>query len=203
MAVEPRSISSMNESREPWDGMVVVGRIARAHGNRGQVIVNVETDFPVRRFQPGRVVYLNADGGPRPYRIAAVRFHAGRPVLTLSGVETMSQAEALAGQELRVLEVTLPLLPAGTYYQHDLVGCEVKMTTGTVVGTVVAVRGSAGANRLIVRPAGRDGTDGGSGGDGDEIEMPLAEPICVGIEPRRKMVIVDPPDGLLELNRRS
>ena len=74
---------------------------------------------------------------------------------------------------------------------------------GTVVGTVVAVRGSAGANRLIVRPASRDGTGGGLGGDADEIEMPLADPICVQIEPKRKMVIVDPPDGLLELNRRS
>ena len=193
----------MNESRESWDDMVVVGHIARAHGNRAQVIVNVETDFPARRFQPGRVVYRNADRGPQPYRITAVRFHAGRPVLTLDGVETMSQAEALAGQELRVPEATLPPLPAGTYYQHDLVGCEVTTTTGTVVGTVVAVRGSVGANRLIVRPAGRDGTDGGIGGDGDEIEMPLAEPICVRIEPKRKMVIVDPPDGLLELNRRS
>ena len=193
----------MNESRESWDDMVVVGHIARAHGNRAQVIVNVETDFPERRFQPGRVVYRNADRGPQPCRIAAVRFHVGRPVLTLDGVETMSQAEALAGQELRVPEATLPPLPAGTYYQHDLVGCEVTTTTGTVVGTVVAVRGSAGANRLIVRPAGRDGTDGGIGGDGDEIEMPLAEPICVRIEPKRKMVIVDPPDGLLELNYRS
>ena len=193
----------MNESRESWDDMVVVGHIARAHGNRAQVIVNVETDFPARRFQPGRVVYRNADRGPQPYRITAVRFYAGRPVLTLDGVETMSQAEALAGQELRVPEATLPPLPAGTYYQHDLVGCEVTTTTGTVVGTVVAVRGSVGANRLIVRPAGRDGTDGGIGGDGDEIEMPLAEPICVRIEPKRKMVIVDPPDGLLELNRRS
>ena len=193
----------MNESREPWDDMVVVGRIARAHGNRGQVIVNVETDFPARRFQPGRVVYLNADGGPQPCRIAGVRFHTGRPVLTLDGVETMSQAEALAGQELRVPEATLPPLPAGTYYQHDLVGCEVTTTKGMVVGTVVAVRGSADANRLILRPVGRAGTDGGPGGDGDEIEMPLAEPICVRIELRRKMVIVDPPDGLLELNRRS
>ena len=193
----------MNESREQWDDMVVVGRIARAHGNRGQVIVNVETDFPARRFQPDRVVYLNADGGPQPCRIAASRFHAGRPVLTLEGVETMSQAEALSGYELRVPEATLPPLPVGTFYQHDLVGCEVTTTTGAVVGTVVAVRGSAGANRLIVRPAGRDGTDGGPGGGGDEIEMPLAEPICVRIEPRRKMVIVDPPDGLLELNRRS
>ena len=199
----PRSISSMSESCEPWDDMIVVGRIARAHGNRGQVIVNVETDFPERRFQSGRVVYLNADDGPQACRIAAVRFHAGRPVLTLDGVETMSQAETLAEHELRVPAATLLPLPAGTYYQHDLVGCEVTTTTGTVVGTVVAVRGSAGANRLIVRPAGRDGTGGGLGGDADEIEMPLADPICVQIEPKRKMVIVDPPDGLLELNRRS
>ena len=203
MVVEPPSILWMTENPEAWEAMVVVGRIARAHGNRGQVVVNLETDFPEDRFQAGRLVYVNSDGRPRPCRIAGVRFQAGRPVLALDGVETMSQAEALAQQELRVPEATLALLPEGTYYQHDLLGCEVTTTTGTVVGTVVGVRGTVGVNRLVVRPVERREKNDGFGRDDDEIEVPLAEAICVSVDPARRVIVIDPPDGLLELNRRS
>ena len=202
MVGERRSISSMSEHDEPWDTMVVVGRIARAHGNRGDVIVNLETDFPERRFQVGQTLYLNVDHGAHPYRIEAVRFQAGRPVVALGGVATISQAEALADQELRVPEATSPALPVGTYYQRDLVGCRVTTTAGAFIGTVVDVRGQAGVNRLVVEPVGRDRTDRGVGND-DEIEVPLAEPICVSVEPARGAIVIDPPDGLLELNRRS
>ena len=62
-----------------------------------------------------------------------------------------------------------------------------------LVGTVVAVQGVAGASRLIVRAADTD----------DEIDIPLAEPICVRVEPDLKRVVIDPPSGLLELNRRD
>ena len=203
MVVEPPSILWMTENPEAWEAMVVVGRIARAHGNRGQVVVNLETDFPEDRFQAGRIVYVNNDGRPQPCRIAGVRFQAGRPVLVLDGVETMSQAEALAQQELRVPEATLAPLPAGTYYQHDLLGCEVATTTGTFVGTVVGVRGTVGVNRLVVRPVERREKDDRFGRDDDEIEVPLAEPICVRVDPARRVIVIDPPDGLLELNRRS
>ena len=192
----------MNETDESWETMVVVGLIARAHGNRGHVIINLETDFPELRFQVGRIVYLNRGGRPRPCRISAVRFQAGRPVVALDGIETMSQAKALAQQELRVPESSLFSLPAGTYYQHELVGCEVMTTTGSVVGTVVEVRGGTGIKRLIVAPAARSGRNGLKGED-DAIEVPLVDPICVRIEPARRAIVIDPPDGLLELNRRG
>ena len=178
--------------REPWDKMVAVGRVARAHGMRGEVIVNLETDFPKRRFQCGAVVYANIDGDVQACRIRAVRFHAGRPLVALDGVETMSQAKALASLELRVPEQTLTPLPSGTYYQHDLMGCQVTTVGGAVVGTVTAVQGALGATRLLVRPPNQC----------DEIEVPLAEPICVDVDPEHKTIVVDPPDGLLDLNRR-
>ena len=105
----------------------------------------------------------------------------------------MSQAEALASLELRVPEQTLAPLPSGTYYQHDLMGCEVTTVGGAVVGTVTAVQGALGATRLLVR----------SPNQADEIEVPLAEPICVQVDPEHKTIVVDPPDGLLDLNRRQ
>ena len=75
------------------DDLVLVGRVARAHGNRGQVIVNPETDFPDERFRPGDVLLVGPDRTAR--RIREARFHQGRPIVALDGVETMNDAEAL------------------------------------------------------------------------------------------------------------
>ena len=188
----------LNEAELPlWEAMIVVGRVARAHGNRGQVIANVETDFPDLRFRPGNALHVVDGGRLRRLEIAAARFHAGRPVLTLAGIGTMDEAEALAGRELRVPESELPGLPPGSFYHHALAGCTVRTVEGADVGTVTEVAGSAGAHRLLVRRA--DDPDGATG----EIDVPLAESICVEVDPERRVIVVDPPAGLLELNRRQ
>src|SRR5262249_37875381 len=106
--------------------LLLVGRVARAHGNKGQVIVNPETDSPDERFAAGNVLVVEQGGTATPRRIASVRFHQGRPVIALEGIETMNDAEALAGADLKVSASELEPLPAGTYYRHDLVGCEVR-----------------------------------------------------------------------------
>ncbi len=72
-----------------WDEMALVGRIARAHGNRGHVIVDPETDFPDERFRPGSVVHIRRDDGIEPLTIANVRFHRGRPIIGLAGMDTI------------------------------------------------------------------------------------------------------------------
>ena len=86
--------------------MVLVGRIARTHGHRGQVIVDPATDFPDERFAAGAVLHTMRDGRLGTVTIAAMRMHQGRPVLTLERVDTMDAAETLAGVELRVPEST-------------------------------------------------------------------------------------------------
>ena len=188
----------LNEAELPlWDAMIVVGRIARAHGNRGQGIANVETDFPDLRFRAGNALHVVDGDRLRRLEIAAARFHAGRPVLTLAGIATMDEAEALAGRELRVPESELPGLPAGSFYHHALAGCTVRTVEGADIGTVTEVAGSAGAHRLLVRLAGDP--DGETG----EIDVPLAESICVEVDPERRVIVVDPPEGLLDLNRRQ
>lgn len=170
------------------DDLLLVGRVARAHGNRGQVIVNLETDFAEDRFTPGRVLLVGAGSEVQARRIRDVRFHQGRPILTLDGVETMNDAEALAGAELRVEAASLAPLPAGTFYHHDLVGCEVTETRGRVLGRVASVEGPMERSWLVV--------DGGRG----EILIPLTAEICVRVDPRAQQIVVDPPEGLIELN---
>jgi 16S rRNA processing protein RimM len=175
-----------------WDEMALVGRIARAHGIRGQVIVNADTDFPEERFQAGSTLFVQRGGQTEPMTVTSVRFHRERPVIGLQGVDTMSDAEALAGLELRVPRSTLTALPEGTFYRHDLIGCKVETTEGRPVGVVTDVEGTIGGSRLVV--------DGGSAG---EILVPLAAAICTAIDPAAKRIVIDPPDGLIALNARS
>ncbi len=169
------------------DDLIVVGRVARSHGNRGQVIVNPETDFLDERFRPG-VVLLVGSAPPVPRRITAARVHQGRPVIALEGIDTMSDAEALAGAELRLASSELGQLPAGTFRHYELIGCEVRDTSQALLGRVTAVEGPMERSRLIV--------EGARG----EIQVPLIEGICVSIDPAAGRIIVDPPEGLIELN---
>ena len=113
-----------------WDEMVVVGRIARAHGNRGQVIVDSATDFPDERFKVGSVLFVRRRDATDAVRVENVRFHRGRPIIGLAGIDTIDAAEALAGSELRVSADALQPLPPGSFYHHDLVGCAVETSSG-------------------------------------------------------------------------
>ena len=175
-----------------WDDWAVVGRVARAHGIRGQVIVNPETDFVEERFREGAELFLRRGTGPVERRVVtSARVQKGRPVIGLDGVETMNDAELLAGLELRVPLETLEPLPPGMYYRHDLVGCRVETVDGQAVGEVTAVEGDLGASRLVIA------------GERGEVLVPLAEAICVTIDTAARRIVLDPPEGLLEVNRRA
>ena len=171
-----------------WEDMAMVGRIARAHGNRGQVIVDPETDFPEERYKPGSVVFVRRNDAVEPLTITSARFHRGRPIVALAGVDTMNAAEALAGAELRIDVGTLQPLPSGTFYQHDLVGCAVETPDGVAIGTVASVEGAGRGSRLVVH-----------GRNGGEILIPLAEEIC-GVHLGARRIVVQPLDGLFDLN---
>ena len=173
-----------------WADMAVVGRIARAHGIRGQVIVNLHTDFPGERFQPGAELFVERAGRVEPLTITTVRFQGERPVIGLRGIETMNDAEALAGQELRVPVDRLAALPEGVFYRHDLVGCRVATTSGEAIGVVSDVEGTMSGSRLVV-----DGAEG-------EVLIPLVAAICTTIDPAAKRIVIDPPEGLVEANKR-
>jgi 16S rRNA processing protein RimM len=176
-------------SMADWDDMAVVGRIARAHGNRGDVIVDPATDFPEERFKPGSVLHMRRGGGAtESVAVDHVRFHRGRPILGLAGIDTMDAAEALAGVELRIDTEALQPLPPGAFYHHDLIDCVVQTADGGAIGRVTAVEGDAAGSRLVVQSK--------SG----EVLIPLAEGICVSVDVGGKKIVVAPPDGLLDLN---
>lgn len=170
---------------------LLVGRIARAHGNRGQVIVNPETDFPGERFAVGQALRVEQDGRSRERRIASVRFHQGRPIVGFEGIDTMDEAETLAGAELKIASSAVGPLAAGTFYHHELVGCHVQDTGGRTVGRVMRVDGPMERSLLAVN------------GAGGEVLVPLVAHICVKVDPAARVIVIDPPDGLIELNERT
>jgi len=171
--------------------LLLVGRVARAHGNKGQVIVNPDTDFPAERFAEGNVLVVEQAGQQVERRIASVRFQQGRPIIALDGIETMDDAEALAGAELKLPATELGPLPAQTYYRHDLVGCEVKTTDGTIVGKVTGVEGPLERSLLVVAAK------------GGEVMIPMVDAFIVRVDAANREIIVAPPDGLIDLATRT
>jgi 16S rRNA processing protein RimM len=165
--------------------LLLVGRVARAHGIRGHVIVNPETDFMEDRFKVGRTLKVGPAGRTREHEILEVRFQQGRPIVRFDGILTMNDAEALAGSELWLPESSVAPLPDRTFYRHDLVGCEVRDRDGRVLGRVTGVEGSIDRSYLVV----------------DEYMMiPMVDGICVAVDIAGRRVTVDPPEGLLDLN---
>ena len=179
----------MHEGRDVnWDDMVLVGFIARTHGNKGQVICKSETDFPELRFREGAKLFARLDDGPiETLEVTSVRFQQGRPILGIAGFSTISDAERLAGAELRVSEDEQEALPEGTYYHHQLIGCEVVTRSGDELGRVTNVQGDGHATRIVVT------------GRRAEVLIPLAQEIC-DVDVAAKKIVVDPPEGLLEVN---
>ena len=97
-----------------WDEMAVVGRIARAHGIRGQVIVNLETDFPETRFRPGAELFTQRGGVVNAMRLTTVRFHRDRPRDTQALMLPTGQAQGV------IMQAVLSLLPQRGSFQAAL-----------------------------------------------------------------------------------
>ena len=174
------------------DQMITVGRIIRPHGHKGLVVVAPETDYPDERFEVGSELFVRRGDIESKVRILESREYRGRWVVALEGVETMNDAEALRGTNLRVPADELFELEDGTYYVHDLEGCDVVTQAGERVGRVSGVQFGSGAPLLQV-------TDD----NGAEVLVPMVEGICQEIDPAGKRIVINPPPGLLEVNRRK
>lgn len=171
--------------------MVLVGRIARTHGIRGQVIVAPETDFVEERFSAGSTLVTRSPQGEETLVVTSMRIQNGRPVIGFEGFGDINAVERLLGQELRMPAERLATLEANTYYHHDLIGCVVETTGGERVGEVTGVQGGAAGSLLVVN------------GARGEVLVPLALDICVDVDVQAKRIRIQPPEGLLELNEKQ
>ncbi|WP_190130386.1 ribosome maturation factor RimM [Streptomyces mashuensis] len=169
---------------------LVVGRIGRAHGIRGEVTVEVRTDEPELRLGPGAVLATDpADRGP--LTIASGRVHSGRLLLRFTGVDDRNAAEALRNT-LLVADVDPDERPEDPeeFYDHQLIDLDVVLTDGTPVGRITEISHLPSQDLFIVeRP------------DGSEVMIPFVEEIVTGIDLDEQRAVIDPPPGLIDTER--
>jgi 16S rRNA processing protein RimM len=169
------------------DDLISVARIARPQGLRGEVIADLLTDFPERFARLARVYVKRADGRLLLLDLENSRPHKGRVALKFAGCDSISGAEELRDAHVMVLRDQLVKLPEDTYYDFDLIGCEAISAEGQYLGRVEQVQNYGAAPLLVVRDGAR------------ELLIPLVLSICVEISTERKRIVVNPPEGLLDL----
>lgn len=170
---------------------LVVGRVAKAHGVTGEIVVDVRTDDPAGRFAPGETLRGRASrgGSERAYTIESVREHSGRLLVRLDGVRSRDAAEAMRGTLFLVDSDDLPpITETDEFYDHQLEGLRVRTVTGEDVGTINEVLHTAAGELLSVRSA-----------EGREILIPFVSAIVPTVSLADGVVEIDPPDGLLDL----
>ena len=166
---------------------VVVGRIGRPHGVRGEATIEVRTDDPDGRFRPGTVLRTDP-AGRGPLTVTGARWHRDVLLLAFEGFGTREEIETLRDTLLEVPVDELPdLEDPDVWYDHQLVGLAARLPDGTPLGEVTAVR-HEGAELLVVR---REG--------GGELLVPFVTAIVPTVDVAAGLVVVDPPEGLLDL----
>lgn len=170
------------------DDLVVVARVARTRGLRGEVVADLYTDFPERFEGLEQVVAIAPDGSSRSLQIEEHWFHGNRIVFKFTGYDSIDAAKDLAGHQLAVPASERIELPADHFYEWELVDCRVEALDGKVIGQVREVMHTGGVEILVV-----------AGDAGREFLIPMAHDICVQVDIEGKLIRVDPPEGLLDL----
>ncbi|MUL42175.1 ribosome maturation factor RimM [Streptomonospora sp. PA3] len=168
---------------------LVVGRIGRAHGIRGEVAVDVRTDDPGSRFAPGALLHTDP-AGAGPLTVASARRHSGRLLVRFEKVGDRTAAEELRGVALLVDSADVP--PADDpdeFNDHELIGLRAETTEGTEVGTVADVLHNAQDVLVITDSA------------GGEVLVPFVRALVPEVDTGAGRLVIDPPPGLLELGR--
>lgn len=166
---------------------LVVGKIGRAHGIKGDVSVEVRTDEPELRLGPGAVL-LTDPASAGPLTVESGKVHSGRLLLRFAGVKDRNGAEALRGTIL-IAEVDPDESPEDPdeYYDHQLIGLDVVLLDGTPVGELAEVIHLPYQDLLMVRRA-----------DDSEVLIPFVERIVPTIDLENQRAVIDPPPGLID-----
>jgi 16S rRNA processing protein RimM len=166
---------------------VLVAIIIKTQGNKGEVAADLFTDFP-GRFQYLNEVHLEKDGRKGPaLKLENYWLHKGRVILKFQGIDSIADAQALVGSEVKINRSELMAPTPGSYYQHDLIDCVITNSEGCVLGSVVEVLGNPGNYLLRVRRA-----------SGDFL-VPFAESYLLKVDIGNKLLVCDLPEGLDKL----
>jgi 16S rRNA processing protein RimM len=166
----------------------VVGRVVKAHGLRGELVVEPRTDNVEARFAPGAVLSVRGRGrAAGVITIVAARRHGDRLLVTVEESGDRDAAEALRSAELTAPALAEAPEDPDEFHDHQLEGLAVVLADGTAVGTVTAVQHGAGGELLAV-----ERTEGG------ELLVPFVAAIVPEVDVAGGRLVLDPPDGLLD-----
>lgn len=179
------SMASKDSQDQP---LIVIARAVRTRGLKGELIADVLTDFPERFENIGRLFAISPLGERKQVRLESHWFQNDRVVLKLAGCDSVESAKELVDHEFAVLESERVSLPESHYYDWELEGCTVKTVDDITLGRVARVMRTGGVELLVVEHE-----------QGRDYLLPMAESIIIEIDPASKSIIVDPPEGLLEL----
>ncbi|HET7114146.1 MAG TPA: ribosome maturation factor RimM [Pyrinomonadaceae bacterium] len=172
---------------EPGSDLVLIARAVKTHGLKGEVVAELLTDFPERFEDLEELVLVSPGGEQKTGSIEDFWFQKDRVVLKVAGYDDVDAAKQLIGYEFGVPESDRVQLEADEFYDWELEGCTVKVGEESI-GQVRSVMKTGGAEILVI-----------SDETGTERLVPLAAPIVVKIDPEGKTIVVDPPEGLLDL----
>jgi 16S rRNA processing protein RimM len=169
---------------------LVVGRVGRPHGLRGELIVEVRTDDPQARFAAGTVL-ATEPAARGPLTVGSARWHSGRLLVAFAGYEDRTAAEELRDTLLVVdsAELDDPADP-DEFRDYQLIGLDAWTVAGEQVGVVADVL-HHGQDLLVIRPV----------RDQEEILVPFVAAIVPEVDVAAGRLTIDPPDGLLDPSR--
>ncbi len=162
---------------------LVVGRIGRAHGVLGEATVQVQTDDPDVRFKVG--AKLSLDNG-KDLTIRSARWHNQILLLAFDGIIDRNQIEELRDQMISA-EVDITSLSPGEYHYQQLLGCQVFLQSNELIGEVDEIVKLPGQDLLSVAK------------NGKKVLIPMVKKIIISIDVSAKKIVVDPPEGLLDV----
>ena len=168
------------------DDLVAVARVVRPRGLKGEVMAEMLTDFPERFDGLEKVTAILPDASRLELKIEDHWFQNERLVLKFADHDSIESAERLRDAEICVAEEEAVDLDEDEFFDWHLEGCRVETVDGETIGSVREVQRTGGTENLLVDS------------ESKTYLIPFAESICVEVDVNKKLITIDPPDGLLE-----
>jgi 16S rRNA processing protein RimM len=169
------------------ESLVAVARAVRTRGLKGEIVADLLTDFPERFAERKTFIAVAPDGQRLTIDLEDHWFQKGRVVLKLRGFDNIESSSKLIGYEIAVPEAERVELEPDSFYEWELEGCKVVDVEGKQIGHVTGLLRTGGVEVLVVRD------------DKHEYLVPMAQAIVVAIDIAKQKIVIDPPEGLLDL----
>ena len=179
-------MSSVDDSS---DSLICIALVVRTRGLKGEIVAELLTDFPERFEAIDRLIASSPTGQRSSVELEGFWFQKDRIILKLADVDSIEAAQELIGYEFCIPEADRVPLNENEYYDFELEGCLVRDTSGRQIGKVQSILKTGAAEILEIA------TENGS-----TVLVPLAESIVTDIDISARQIVIDPPEGLLELS---